>query len=313
MKREFLKTLREKLSILEDDEIYDIINEYENHIGEKVKEGKTEKEAIKDFGNIDELANEILGAYKVKGTYKKESKTEFVFNTIVDEMVNFFKKIGELFQNKSGEDLIRLICKFVLIVVVVCLLQIPFSIINHLIGSIINFTFSGNILSNVIGGLWSAIIQIVYFITSIYIIYISIKKLILEGEVMEKEPEVKTKSKNSKTKVKESNIEYKESDKVVYKDDIKKDSKVVYKESTPTSTNIFIELIMIVIKVIAVIMLIPVVLTLIAFTICFGFMVAFATQGVYLVSLFFIIIGLIIMTSSVIGFTTSLIFKKEVK
>lgn len=36
---------------------------------EKVAKGKTEEEAIKDFGDFDELVKEILSAYKINGDY----------------------------------------------------------------------------------------------------------------------------------------------------------------------------------------------------------------------------------------------------
>ena len=59
-KKIFLEKLRKKLKILNNDEIEDIIEEYEGHINEKVSSGKTEEEAIKDFGDFNELVKEIL-------------------------------------------------------------------------------------------------------------------------------------------------------------------------------------------------------------------------------------------------------------
>ena len=47
-KKKFLSELEKKLSVLDDSEIQDIINEYRDIIDEKVKHGKTEKEVIED-------------------------------------------------------------------------------------------------------------------------------------------------------------------------------------------------------------------------------------------------------------------------
>ena len=69
-KTEFLLTLQKQLSLLEDDEQADIIDEYSQHIEMKVKSGMTEEEAIADFGPIDQLISEILGAYHVKAPAK---------------------------------------------------------------------------------------------------------------------------------------------------------------------------------------------------------------------------------------------------
>ena len=63
-KKQFLSTLKNKLHILNDKEIEDILKEYEDHIDLKVKDGLTEEEAIQDFGDIDQLAKEILSAYQ---------------------------------------------------------------------------------------------------------------------------------------------------------------------------------------------------------------------------------------------------------
>ena len=59
-KEEFEKKLREKLNLLEEDEINDIVEEYLGYIEEKMQNGATEEDAIKDFGDIDELAKELL-------------------------------------------------------------------------------------------------------------------------------------------------------------------------------------------------------------------------------------------------------------
>ena len=45
-KKVFLEKLEKKLKILNKDELDDIIEEYEDHINEKVASGKTEEEAV---------------------------------------------------------------------------------------------------------------------------------------------------------------------------------------------------------------------------------------------------------------------------
>lgn len=75
-KSEFLKKLAALLHILQEDEVRDILDEYEQHIDMRVAEGLTEAEAIRAFGSIEELASEILSAYHVKPDFKvkKENK-----------------------------------------------------------------------------------------------------------------------------------------------------------------------------------------------------------------------------------------------
>ena len=61
-KKEFLEKLRKKLNILEDGEVDDIILEYEGYIDERIDNGASEEEAVESFGDIDELADELLRA-----------------------------------------------------------------------------------------------------------------------------------------------------------------------------------------------------------------------------------------------------------
>ena len=65
-KTKFLAQLQQRISMLDDAEQKDILDEYAQHIDMKVEQGMTEAEAIEDFGPFDDLAAEILGAYHVK-------------------------------------------------------------------------------------------------------------------------------------------------------------------------------------------------------------------------------------------------------
>lgn len=68
-KREFLSALEKSLSVLQEDELRDIVSEYEQHIDIKVAKGLTEEEAIADFGSFSELTAELLEAYHVRADY----------------------------------------------------------------------------------------------------------------------------------------------------------------------------------------------------------------------------------------------------
>lgn len=70
-KNEFLKYLEKRFEVLNEKEREDILNEYAQHIDMKMQSGLSEEEAIKDFGNVSELADEILSAYNVDPNYRK--------------------------------------------------------------------------------------------------------------------------------------------------------------------------------------------------------------------------------------------------
>ena len=73
-KEGFLKELRDHLRVLDEREQEDIIDEYAQHIDLKMKSGLSEEEAISDFGNIAELAAEILEAYHVDPKFEEKTK-----------------------------------------------------------------------------------------------------------------------------------------------------------------------------------------------------------------------------------------------
>ena len=73
-KNTFISQLRQALSVLQKDELEDIVNEYQQHIDMKMKSGLSQEEAIADFGSLEELTAEILGAYHVRADYAQDRK-----------------------------------------------------------------------------------------------------------------------------------------------------------------------------------------------------------------------------------------------
>ena len=59
-KERFLKELREKLKQLPEEEIYKSVSYYSELISDMVEDGMTEEEAVKSFGNINDIADRIL-------------------------------------------------------------------------------------------------------------------------------------------------------------------------------------------------------------------------------------------------------------
>lgn len=95
-KERFLAELRRSIRVLEEEEIQDIIGEYEQHIDLKVQKGQTVEQAIADFGNLKELVTEILEGYHVNvdfvfGNEEKETKKE-KFPSTNKQLQKFFGK-----------------------------------------------------------------------------------------------------------------------------------------------------------------------------------------------------------------------------
>lgn len=75
-KREFLEALKVHLRVLEEKEQQDILDEYAQHIDLKMQSGLSEEEAIRDFGDMKELASDILEAYHVNPKFDEGTETE---------------------------------------------------------------------------------------------------------------------------------------------------------------------------------------------------------------------------------------------
>ena len=94
-KEEFLKELSGYLEILDDNEQKDILDEYGQHIELKMQNGMSEEEAIRDFGEIDRLAADILEAYHVRPSYREQAAhpSQNSLNHAASSVVNSLKKV----------------------------------------------------------------------------------------------------------------------------------------------------------------------------------------------------------------------------
>lgn len=100
-KEEFLTKLRKNLSVLEEGEIQDIVEEYEQHIDMKMKGGLSQEEAIKDFGDLKELTAGILEAYHVKADYNAEKKN-IDFDKVKEESRKATEKATSVIEKGAG-------------------------------------------------------------------------------------------------------------------------------------------------------------------------------------------------------------------
>lgn len=117
-KKTFMKELERSLSVLQENELSDIVSEYEQHIDMKVQSGLSEEEAIADFGSVAELTAEILEAYHVRADYASgpdvKRGRERIFVQAKEDGAEkgrkFFQQTGEACA-KTGRKTVSGICK----------------------------------------------------------------------------------------------------------------------------------------------------------------------------------------------------------
>lgn len=173
-KDKFLRDLEKKLSMLSEEERKDTIDEYRDIIEEKIKHGKKESEAVKEFGSIDELAKEILSAYKINPDYKKseagDKAKEFVdgaeeiikkgakkISKVTDDVVDSLKKSD--FECTTS-NVFEIIIKVIILLIFLALLKIPIYIASEIGAGI--FGIGIEPFSSIFSFVWKVLIEIVY-------------------------------------------------------------------------------------------------------------------------------------------------------
>lgn len=212
----FLRKLKDRLMILSDEEREDIINEYKANIEEKIKNGKTESEAVEDFGDIDDLADEILSAYKINPKYNKKEEGPQNFNEAIkkasSKIAEFTDKVVDKVkinnENITLEKVFEIILKVIVLLIALLLLKIPFVIIGSLMGNILSFgvfdIFSYNFIK--------LLFNILYIVVCIVIIIIAAKRYTdsvtyKDEKIQDAVDKMEEKKENKEKKTKKSKVE----------------------------------------------------------------------------------------------------------
>ncbi len=304
-KEEFLKKLRKSLDILEDKEISDIVSEYEGYIEEKVKDGKTEEEAIKELGDFDEIVSDLLAAYKVKSPQKEEGIFTKFINNLSDGLDNFMSSLND----KSGKDILKIIIEVIIILFIVGLLKIPFYMIKELGNDI--FIELGYPIGRMFTALWSFIIELSYVITSIIFFIKMLEKRYFSGiteEIVEKvdfKDEEPKKEKKKKTKTTKDSKEESKSIKETKHEDV-----IVTKR--PSFISIISDICILFLKFIVIIFVFGLICYLMGMSIACGLAIYLIAKGVTYLGVFILIISMFFAGVFILELCISFLFNKKI-
>jgi len=173
-KETFVKKLRKDLKHLEEKEIAEIINEYSDHIEQKVMNGKSVEEAIEDFGDLDELTKEILSAYHIE---KKPQKIEDYIN----DFVKFVNEVTAKILTLNGSEFVSCLVEFVLVVLMIVILKLPIDLLVRLVTGA--FRMLSPLLFGPITKLLEFLFDFIYLLLTFYVLHLFVRKrLLLKGE-----------------------------------------------------------------------------------------------------------------------------------
>lgn len=175
-KQEFLTRLKSKLSVLSTEEVNELLDEYSEYIQNKISEGKSEQEAVSDFGNVDELAREILKAYKIDDQYTQKEDLSSQITNLLNEIASALTKLfHQLFDGISQRGFSNIIVLIIEAILLCILLRIPFWIIQ-ILGDILLSILFPSLLEALFVTAWNILCEVGYTVFAIMLLIRIIKK-----------------------------------------------------------------------------------------------------------------------------------------
>lgn len=315
-KQRFLKDLEKRLVILSEEERKDTINEYSDIIEEKVKHGKTEEEAVKEFGSIEELSKEILSAYKINPEYQNkktetgEKAKDFVEATediikkgakkiteVTEEVVENFKKSDVEF---TTENVFEIVIKIILALLALALLKLPFHLISEIGEGIFSIGFPP--FSWIGGFVWTVLIEVIYLVVCVIIIYTLVSKYLKKAPV---KSEIIKKNHSAPQPEKVEKKESKKSETVI-KEEIEKPKKKV------SNKDSFGDVLLLLIKIwVVIIVIVPLVMINIGLIISIIVSLYFLIKGIAIYGILILLIGLSVIIGGIYTIVYRALFSKR--
>lgn len=169
MKRdEFLKNLRKRLAFLNKSEREKVILYYINEID---KSKKSDEEVIKEFGSIENIVKNVCQDHGID--YKKVAK-DSIFHSITN-FYNDLLEVGTIFKEGDSKKRKNIVIDLLILIVITCVLKIPFLFVRDLGDSLITYLWNSNIA---LLAIWGLIMEILYIILALLFFMKTLKKWI---------------------------------------------------------------------------------------------------------------------------------------
>lgn len=319
-KEQFIAYMNKRLAIIKEEERKDIIDEYCNHIDEKVTEGLSEEEVIAGFGNIDEMINEILDAYNIDYHHTKSSDGfDRKVNEFLDTVFDSFQKLLSQVTSMDVDSVIRLLFEMLVVLILLSLLYIPFQIIASVGSGILRGLFWYGIGST-FAWMWNFVIKLIYIAMFIAVLinvttrrwshWKGRKDTPIMDDVKESFNFEQAKQAvhrfTSGTATNKNNTDWESPYQEEQEDAETQETKGAYEErrygsyreqSSSTTFSVFYS----VMKFFGFLLMLPFILLIIGLCCVLGVMVIMSIQGISMLGFYFIIIGSLIGCGAIVG------------
>lgn len=150
-RKEFLKILRKELSFLTKEELEKEVLYYINQI-DSAKEADTE--IIKGFGGMEKIVKEVCKKHGLNYKEIKEEKQNW-FKHFYTDLV----ELSTIVKNSNGKRRSKIIIDILILIVITCVLKIPFIFVRDLGDRLIEAILESNVT---ILAIWGLIIEFLY-------------------------------------------------------------------------------------------------------------------------------------------------------
>ena len=316
-KEQFIAYMNQKLAIIKEEERKDIIDEYSNHIDEKVTEGMSEEEVIAGFGDIDEMIKEILDAYNIDPRQTSNSGWDRKINDGLDSLFDAFQNLLSKFTSMNADNVVKLMFEVLVVFIVLGFLQIPFDIIASIGDSLLRGLFGFGI-GSAFGWIWHLLVKILYVVLfAVVLINVFNRRWSHFKDKQDTSMMDDVKESFNFEQAKEAVHRFTGRTHTHYETPYEEDNSQtrqreeshgghIYHHDHPyqsnhRESNTGISLLRIFMKFFGFMMMLPFIATTVGLCCALGFLVVMSIQGITIIGFYFIIIGAIVGCSAVIS------------
>lgn len=155
-RNEFLHSLRKHLSFLEKEELEREVLYYINQIDSSKS---SDEEVIKSFGSMNSIIKKVCKKHKIN--YKNITKKENWFKKFYNELID----LSSVLKNSDGKTRMNILLDLLLLVIVTCVLKIPFIFIRDLGDRLTETLLNSNIAVLAMWGLLNEISYVILALT----------------------------------------------------------------------------------------------------------------------------------------------------
>ncbi len=163
MKEEvFFENLKKSLNILTNEAVAEEIQYYKNLLNEKRNEGNMESDLLKIFGSVNSVRDTIY--FKRGIDSKKISQKKGFFYRQFEELFETIRHVVDVMSKNSFRENLKIFFDLFLLIVLICLIKIPFIFVENLGDSLFEV-----LQSSIVTTIWGFVIDIVYIIVAIMV------------------------------------------------------------------------------------------------------------------------------------------------